>query len=144
MFLMSDLEVLETGQPCTEREILDAESILGFSLPQELRNAYLSANGFTGPSDARFLYPLSRRESFSLVTMLGLTQVLRGLPEASSLWRCALAFGDYGIGSTWGMTAEGRVFEWWPQDGAEPFFLDVPLHQLWAERSKLFSPISIS
>jgi cell wall assembly regulator SMI1 len=77
MFLMSDLEVLESGRPCTEREILDAECMLGFSLPTELRNAYLNANGFTGPSEARFLYPLVRREAFSSVTMLRLTQVLR-------------------------------------------------------------------
>lgn len=141
---MSDLGALETGQPCTEREIIDAERILGFSLPQELRNVYLSVNGFAGPSEARFLYPLTRRESFSLVTMLRLTQVLRGLPEAASLWRAAVAFGDYGIGSTWGMTAEGRVFEWWPQDGAEPFFLDVSLQQLWSERSKLFDSLTAS
>ena len=144
MFLMSDLEVLESGRPCTEREILDAECMLGFSLPTELRNAYLNANGFTGPSEARFLSPLARREAFSFVTMLRLTQVLRRLPTAASLWNAAVAFGDYGIGSTWGMTSEGRVFEWWPEDGDEPFFLDVSLQQLWSERSKLFDSLSAS
>jgi len=143
MYMLStlDFSILEIGQPCAEEEILEVEQILDFSLPQELRNFYRAVNGFVGPSNVRFLYPLSRKERFSRTTMLGLTQILRSLPDAEPLWRNAVAFGDYGIGSIWGMTSDAHIFEWWQQDAADPFFLDLSLRELWNDRGRLFSSI---
>ncbi|MCI1013208.1 hypothetical protein HWE04_05050 [Herbaspirillum sp. C7C2] len=83
MFLMSDLGALETGQSCIEREIFDAERILGFSLPQGLRDACLSVNGFTGPSDAR----QADDESVQLFVDLLRGMALRKLMEGHGAYR---------------------------------------------------------
>lgn len=141
MCMIPDIEVLTRGPACPESHILAAEQALGLRLPAQLRRAYLDVDGFLGPTRARFLYPLACRTAFSPVTLQTLTLILRSLPESAPLWRDAVAFGDYGIGSTWGMTAAGRIFEWWPQDGAEAFYLDVDLQVLWLERGRLFGTV---
>src|SRR5437763_15860459 len=59
------------GEPCTEAQLARAESLLGQPIPLVLRKLYLSFNGFLGPTDASFFWPLfeKRAGSGALVEM---------------------------------------------------------------------------
>ena len=46
------------GPPCTEADVHRAEAALGETFPPPLRACYLAFDGFIGPTDARFLWPL--------------------------------------------------------------------------------------
>jgi len=86
------------GAPCSIEEINKAEKILEHPLPAELRNIYLNANGFRGPTHAAFLYPLFTQQTFNSETLVNFTVHLRNDPNQPKFWQHAIAFGDYGIG----------------------------------------------
>src|SRR5687768_13097256 len=46
------------GDPCTEADLARAEAALGIPIPPVLRTLYLSFNGFLGPTDAGYFWPL--------------------------------------------------------------------------------------
>jgi hypothetical protein len=50
------------GAPCTEADIRRAEASLGEPLPAILCELYLAFDGFLGPTNASFFWPLFSRE----------------------------------------------------------------------------------
>jgi hypothetical protein len=113
------------GAPCSEADIVRAERLLGCRLPDELRSLYLAFDGFRGPTEARFLWPLFAKE--------GLVDFNRFLREGSEFPHEFVAscifFGDAGIGDMWGLKRDlpGQVIRWsasWGEDfeiaGASP------------------------
>jgi hypothetical protein len=46
------------GAPCTPEQIAAAEAKLGIRMPDPLRELYLAFDGFRGPTNAQYLFPL--------------------------------------------------------------------------------------
>ena len=121
------IAITSFGQPCEEREIANAEQQLGHALPVALRRLYRAFDGFRGPGNAVFLWPLFGDDGL----------VRRGLFGRSQRWAPSwhgrvILFGDNGVGDYWGLHVTGQtgVMEWRPIDGeafsiAGPSILDV-------------------
>jgi hypothetical protein len=105
------------GAPCTEADIRQAEAALGEPLPSVLRELYLAFDGFRGPTNASFLWPLLGREGY-----LEMNQFYRGndLFPQELVSQC-LFFGDNGCGPQWGFKRElpGKVIQWDAEWGAD-------------------------
>jgi hypothetical protein len=105
------------GPPCTEVDLSRAEAALGQPLPPALRELYLAFDGFLGPTDARFFWPLFGRE--------GLVEANRfyrsGDPFPQELVSLCLFFGDNGCGPLWGIKRDlpGEVIQWDAEWGAD-------------------------
>jgi hypothetical protein len=126
--------------PATIEDLRQAESKLGEPLPAVLRNLYLGFNGFRGPTNARFLWPLFGKDS---------------LVEFNAFLRCGdefprefvhscIFFGDEGIGPMWGIKQDipGTIIRWdaeWGEDfevvGATPL-------EVWLRSKHSFDSIS--
>ena len=113
------------GPACTDADIRRAEAALGEPLPAALRELYLAIDGFRGPTDARFFWPL-----FGYPGLVRSNQFFRsGEPFPRGLVSRCLFFGEDGCGPQWGFHADrpGRVIRWdaeWGDDfeevGASP------------------------
>jgi len=113
------------GAPCSEADVQRAEQLLGWRMPDDFRSLYLVFDGFRGPTEAQFLWPLFAKD--------GLVDFNRFLREGSDFPRgfvdSCVFFGDAGIGDMWGFKRElpGQVIRWsasWGEDfeiaGASP------------------------
>src|SRR5262245_60588132 len=89
------------GQPLSEHEIQLAEQELGHKLPQVLRELYAAFDGFAGPTNAPFFFPLRTTSSFSQESLVSYTLFLRGEDYFPEALRDAVAVGDFGGGSSW-------------------------------------------
>jgi cell wall assembly regulator SMI1 len=121
------------GIPCDEDAIRRAEQALGQTLPVPLRTLYLAFDGFLGPTDAAFLWPLSGNE---------------GLVELNLFYRSddtfprelvsrSLFFGDNGCGAQWGFNSDlpGKIIQWDPSWGADFEIVgNDPVHAWRAEK----------
>lgn len=131
------------GEPCAESDFKNAAHVLGHPLPEELVRIYEMADGFRGPTNAAFLYPLINPQPFNQETAVGFTQYLRTDPSQPHFWRNAIAFGDYGVGATWGININsGEVFEWWPEDGEETTVLGTSILEVFADKKKWYDELA--
>ncbi|EDY15757.1 hypothetical protein CfE428DRAFT_6718 [Chthoniobacter flavus Ellin428] len=90
------------GAPATLEEIQRAEQDLGESLSPTLRDLYLSFNGFCGPTNARFFWPLFGPEG-----LVRSNQVLRSREELPHEFvSSCVFFGDGGVGPMWAVKLE--------------------------------------
>jgi len=48
------------GSPCTPEQIAAVEEKIGLRLPEPLRELYLAFDGFRGPTNAQYLFPLAQ------------------------------------------------------------------------------------
>jgi cell wall assembly regulator SMI1 len=98
------------GPPCTEADLRLAEAVLGEPLPPVLRQLYLAFDGFRGPTEARFFWPLAGYEG-----LVELNQFYRGddLYPQELVTQCVF-FGDGGGGPQWGIKRDlpGKVIRW--------------------------------
>jgi hypothetical protein len=98
------------GEPATQGDIERAERELGESLPAVLRDFYRAFDGFRGPTEARFLWPLFAKS--------GLVDFNRFLREGNEFPHAFVSscifFGDAGIGDMWGIKRDlpGTVIRW--------------------------------
>jgi SMI1 / KNR4 family (SUKH-1) len=69
------------GAPCTEADIMRAEEALGEPLPLALRELYTEFDGFCGPTDATFLWPLFAEEG-----LVSMNQFFRGIHCSRKSW----------------------------------------------------------
>lgn len=140
-----DILAYPHGSPIQEAEIRDAEKALGHAVPGELLSLYRVANGFRGPTNAAFLYPLLSPQAFNDQTAVALTLGLRAEAGQNSVWDRAIMFGDPGMMPCWGIEADsGRLFEWWPEDGDEITFLNCSVLELWAQKKAWYDELNIS
>jgi SMI1 / KNR4 family (SUKH-1) len=98
------------GPPCTDSNIQSAEAALGEPLPPVLRDLYLAFDGFRGPTNERFLWPLFGPEG-----LVAMNHFFRGdetFPQ-EVVSQC-LFFGDYGLGPLWAIKRDlpGKVIKW--------------------------------
>ena len=98
------------GAPSTEADIRRAEALLCEPLPPVIRELYLAFDGFLGPTDAGFFWPLFGAE--------GLVEKNRFLRSndlfPQKLVSQCLLFGDNGCGPQWGIKRDrpGKVIQW--------------------------------
>jgi hypothetical protein len=125
------------GLPCAEADIDRAEAVLGEKLPLGLRELYAAFNGFRGPTNAAFFWPLFA----TLPSDAGLVEMntfFRGddvFPQ--DLVSQCLFFGDDGIGAQWAIARHvpGKVIKWDARWGREfEISGDSPLDAWLAER----------
>ena len=113
--------------PATSAMIDAAEGALGVPLPDWLREIYLACNGFRGPTDVRYLYPLDGREGVAEFTFFLRTEW--SLPWLSR----AIVFSDNGVGGTctvhWA-ALDGMLIEWCYGDGEEYTVVDGDLYDV--------------
>lgn len=138
-----DILTFPHGAPIQETEIREAEIALGHAVPAELLAVYRVANGFRGPTNAAFLYPLLTPQAFNDQTAVALTLALREEGIQPSFWDRAIMFGDPGMMPCWGIEVDSaRLFEWWPEDGEEIAYLDRSILQLWCEKKAWYDEIT--
>ena len=108
------------GPPATEAAIRQAEEALGEPLPPALRELYLAFDGFSGPTDAAFFWPLSAPEPEAGLVEMNLFFRGDDLFPQELVYRC-LFFGDNGIGSQWAFhrDRQGQVIKWDAEWGTE-------------------------
>lgn len=116
------------GEPATLEDLTRVESKVGEPLPAILRDLYLAFDGFRGPTNARYLWPLFGKDS--LVEFNGFLRHGGEFPH--DFVHSCIFFGDEGIGPMWGIKRDlpGSIICWdaeWGEDfevvGATP--LDV-------------------
>jgi hypothetical protein len=111
--------------------IADVERQLNVPMPPWLREVYLSCNGFSGPTDECYLYPLHGREGVGEFTLF-----LREQEWAPAWLECAIVFGYIGgSGSTTAHTValDGQLIEWCYGDGERYTVLEGGLLDLWGK-----------
>ncbi|MGC4005938.1 MAG: hypothetical protein QM811_23585 [Pirellulales bacterium] len=108
------------GAPCPAAELARAEAALGQRIPAVLRELYLAFDGFRGPTNASFFWPLFAKTpgGFALVEMNRYLRDDDVFPQAFTTG--CVFYGDAGVGSQWGLKADlpGKIILWKPVWGA--------------------------
>ena len=87
------------GTPATPDDLQRAEGELGEPIPPVLRDLYLAFDGFLGPTNAQFLWPL-----FAENGLVRFNNFLRAGDEfPHEFVSSCIFFGDEGIGAMWGI-----------------------------------------
>ncbi len=121
------------GNPVPAQEIKLAEEELGFPLPQVLKELYAAFDGFAGPTDAPFFFPLRVASSFSQESLVSFTLFLRGEDYFPEALNDAVAVGDFGGGSSWFIKVSNpdQVLRWDAEWGEEYEVLEGSLLDVW-------------
>ena len=128
------------GTPCTEAEISRAEEALGELFPAALRELYLAFDGFRGPTNARFFWPLFGPE---------------GLVYMNQFYRCddlfphelvaqCLFFGDEGTGPQWGFKRDlpGKIVRWDAEWGDDFEVVGENVLEVWLAKKAEYNALS--
>jgi hypothetical protein len=109
------------GAPCTDLEISSAELALGHNLPPILQDLYRAFDGFFGPTDAQFLYPLLKTTKPGKTSLVEYTRFLRSEDFPQFLQR-AVAIGDTGTGPSWIIEIDRpeRIL-WWDAEWGDEY-----------------------
>jgi hypothetical protein len=95
------IAITSFGQPGAEQQIADAERQLGHALPAALRRLYRAFDGFCGPANAAFLWPLFGDDGLVRRNLFGRSQ--RWAPS----WHGqVILFGDNGVGDYRGIPCD--------------------------------------
>lgn len=131
------------GAPCSEADLHRAEAALGQPLPGVLRELYREFNGFLGPTDAAFFWPLFAG-GWGDAGLVDINHSLREDPMFPVLFvsRC-LFFGDDGGGSYWGFKEDvpGKVIRWDAERGEEFEVAGENLLEVWATEKKMYQEL---
>jgi hypothetical protein len=126
------------GAPCSDAEVQRAEAALGERIPGVLRELFLAFDGFLGPTDSVFFWPLfaGKWGDYGLVD---LNRFLREDDEfpRDLVSRC-IFFGDDGGGPFWGIKRDlpGKVIEWEASWGDEFNVVGENPLEVWIEAKK--------
>ncbi len=131
------------GQPVPVSEVQLAEEELGHSLPQVLRDLYSAFDGFTGPTNAPFFFPLRTASSVSQESLVSYTLFLRSEDYFPETLRDAVAVGDFGGGSCWFIKASNpdQVLRWDAEWGDEYEVLESSLLEVWLTEKAAYESI---
>jgi len=91
------------GAPCTIEDIAAAESTLGITLLGSLRELYLAFDGFRGPGNAQYLFPLLNCTDGGS-SLLAMTELFRDWksPDLSQF----IFFGSSTADESWGLSLD--------------------------------------
>jgi SMI1 / KNR4 family (SUKH-1) len=110
------------GAPCTDLEIAAAERALGHKLPPILKDLYRSFDGFIGPTDAQFLYPLLKPTDTMKTSLVEHTQFLRSEDYFPQFLQRSVAIGDTGIGPCWIIEIDrAERILWWDAEWGDEY-----------------------
>jgi len=131
------------GAPCHPSDVAKAEELLGHPLPPPLTELYLNFNGFAGPTDAAFFYPLLTPTSFSNTSLVEYTLSLRGEDYFPRFLQRAVAIGDYGVGPCWVILIDtpGKILEWDGEWGDDYETLEGTLADVWEGKKEWYESV---
>lgn len=131
------------GPACRPNDIAVAEDRLGHPLPPILRDLYLQFDGFAGPTNAAFFYPLLVPSSFSQAALVEHTLFLRSESYFPKFLHRAVAFGDYGIGPSWviALDTPDRIIEWDAEWGDDCEILEGSLFDIWKDKKEWYESL---
>jgi hypothetical protein len=129
------IAITSFGQPCSDEQIADAERQLGQALPVALRRLYHAFDGFRGPTNAAFLWPLFGDNGLVRSNLHG-----RKEPWAPRWCGQVIIFGDNGVGDYWGinLTEPAGVVEWRPIDGEEFSIAGPSILNVWEREQQQY------
>jgi hypothetical protein len=131
------------GPPCSESEIRRAESELGETLPPVLRAMYLAFDGFKGPTDAAFFWPLFARDEHGLgLVEMNLFYREDDLFPQGLVSQC-LFFGDGGGGPQWGIKQDipGKIILWDAEWGSEFQVAGANPLEVWVNEKRMYDEL---
>lgn len=112
--ILAAMPKVSFNDPATSVMIEKAQLSLAVTFPSWLRDLYLTCDGFSGPTDVRYLYPLCEDNG-----VVEFTLFLRNEWKLPWLNRCAV-FSENGLGGSstvhWGI-CDGKLIEWCYGDG---------------------------
>jgi hypothetical protein len=131
------------GSACSPNDIAVAENRLGHSLPSMFRDLYLQFDGFTGPTNAAFFYPLLVPSSFSQAALVEHTLFLRSEDYFPKFLHRAVVFGDYGTGPCWAVSldAPSRIIEWDAEWGEDYEVLEGTPFEIWKNKKEWYESL---
>jgi hypothetical protein len=137
--LHSAIEVTKYNPPASHELIAQAEARLGQQLPDWLRLIYVSFNGFSGPTEVRYLYSLDGAEGAAEFTLF-----LRSEDWCPSWISRAIIFGENGVGGTltthWA-ALDGDLIEWCYADGEVFTALPCDLFEVWRREQEHWNEV---
>jgi hypothetical protein len=121
------------GPPCTEAQIALAEKRLGHALPPVLVELYREFDGFLGPTNAQFFYPLCDAPTDMSASLVAHTLFLRGEDYFPAFMKSAVAVGDMGTGPCWliFLAEPARVALWDAEWGDDHESLEGDIVDVW-------------
>lgn len=127
------------GAPCADDELRRARVVLGEPLPSVLETFYRAFNGFRGPTNAAFFWPLfaSPEAPTGLVDMNQFFRKNIDDPFPLEIVSQCLFFGDDGVGAQWGYKKDlpGKIIKWDAEWGTDVEVIgDSPLDAWLAEK----------
>jgi SMI1 / KNR4 family (SUKH-1) len=131
------------GAACSVADIERAEAALGEPLPDVLRELYLAFDGFLGPTDAVFFWPLFAGK-WGDAGLVDLNLFLRAGDEFPSdlVSRC-IFFGDDGGGPFWGIKTDlpGKVIRWDAEWGDDFEVAGESLLEVWVTEKRSYEEL---
>jgi hypothetical protein len=124
------MRVTQYFPPADPKDVDHVEQELGVRFPPWLRQIYAAADGFLGPTEVRYLYPLLPTNG-----VLDFTRFLRADWRDAVWLQRAIVFAENGLGgslTTHWAALDGQLIEWCYGDGAEYRVLDVDIFAVWA------------
>ncbi len=124
------------GAPVSAQVIAEVEAELGHALPQVLRDLYLDFDGFMGPLNTPFLFPLRERPNAMQESLLSFTRFLRDEDYCPPWLHRAVAIGGDGSGSAWFVLLESPdgAVRWEAEWGPEYEQLEGSLLDIWLSK----------
>jgi hypothetical protein len=94
--------------------IAEAERLLGHELPPQIKSLYLEFDGFKGPTDAPFLFPVLERPGGRGESLVTYTLFFRGEGYFPAWVQDAVVLGDNGTGAAWFilLKEESQLVRW--------------------------------
>ena len=129
------------GAPCKDEELARAEIQLGHPLPSVIRELYREMNGFFGPTDASFLFPLLDDVGDpGQQSLVGYTLFLRSEDYFPRFLANAVAVGDDGTGPMWLVFLDQpqRVALWDGEWGDDVQWLEGSLLDVWLKAKAMY------
>ncbi len=102
-------------RPAASHEaIAEAERLLGHELPPQIKSLYLEFDGFEGPTNAPFLFPVLERPGARGESLVTYTLFFREEDYFPAWVQEAVVLGDNGTGAAWFilLNKENQLVRW--------------------------------
>ena len=128
------------GTPATLDDLQRAERELGEAIPPVLRDLYLAFDGFRGPTNAQFFWPLFAENG--LVNFNGFLRAGDEFPH--DFVSSCIFFGDEGIGPMWGIKRDlpDSSVRWDAEWGEDIEIVGTTPPDVWLQKKREYDAIS--